>query len=157
MPPEDKPVVVDANILFFALLSGQSGFAEALLNSGRRFFVCEQVLVEIFKRKEKIIKFSRLSEDKVAKLSQVFLRRDSLYREDLISREDLANAYELCRELAETDTPHVALTLKFDGLTGDKKVEGRAAAQRFRPVLHLHVTIPLTGRKAAPGGGAESS
>jgi predicted nucleic acid-binding protein len=122
--PEDKPVVVDTNILFSALLNGQSGFAEALLNSGRRFFVCEQVLVEIFRRKEKIIKFSRLSEDEVAKLYHVLLRRITLYKEDLISRENLANAYALCRDVDEANTPHVALTLELGGLlwTGDKKL-----------------------------------
>lgn len=66
MPLESKPVVVDTNILFSALLSSQSDFTEVLLNSEQKFFVCEQVFVELFRRKEKIVRYSHLSEDDVA-------------------------------------------------------------------------------------------
>jgi predicted nucleic acid-binding protein len=58
-PPQ--AVVVDTNVLFSALLSGQSSFSESLLRSGHHFYVCELVLAELFKRKDKIVKASRLS------------------------------------------------------------------------------------------------
>jgi predicted nucleic acid-binding protein len=122
---ERQAVVVDTNILFSALLRDRSGFAEALLNSGRRFFICEQALVEIFRRKEKLAKLSQLSEDDIAKLYLALLRQISLHKEDLITRGNWAKAYALCRDIDETDTPHVALTLELDGLlwTGDKKLK----------------------------------
>lgn len=61
----------------------------------------------------------------MARLYHVLLRRVSFYKEDLISRENLTNAYALCHDVDEADTPHVALTLELDGLlwTGDKKLK----------------------------------
>ncbi len=121
---EDKPIVVDTNILFSALLNSQSGFVEVLLKSGHQFYICEQVFVELFKRKEKIVRLSRLSEDDIARLYHTLIRRISLYKEDLISPEHRARASALCQDIDEADTPHVALTLELDGRlwTGDKKL-----------------------------------
>ena len=70
-----QPIIVDTNVLFSALLSSQSSFAEILHGSDCRFFVCEQVLVELFKRKEKLVKVSKLSEDEIVRIYQILLRR----------------------------------------------------------------------------------
>jgi predicted nucleic acid-binding protein len=122
---EEKPVIVDTNILFSALLRHQTGFAEILLNSRRRFFICEKVLVELFRRKEKLVSLSQLSEEDLAHFYHVILRRVTLYKEDLISNENLAAAFDLCKDIDETDTPHIALTLELEGLlwTGDKELK----------------------------------
>lgn len=122
MPPDDTAIIVDTNIIFSALLSTQSRFANLLLTSEHSFFICERVLVELFKHKEKIIHYSQLSEDDVVRFYQVLIRRIHIYKEDLISLENRAAAYALCRDIDETDTPHVALTFELDGLlwTGDK-------------------------------------
>lgn len=123
--PESSPVIVDTNILFSALLNSQSSFAETLLNSGHRFYVCEQILVEMFRHKDKIVKLSKLSENDVVHLYYVLLKRLNLFKEDLISQEHRQKAYELCRDVDETDTLHVALTLELDGVlwTGDKALK----------------------------------
>ncbi len=123
--PDSNPVIVDTNILFSALLNSQSSFAETLLNSKHEFYVCEQILVEMFRHKDKIVKLSKLSENDVVHLYYVLLKRLNLFKEDLISQEHRQNAYELCRGVDETDTPHVALTLELDGLlwTGDKALK----------------------------------
>lgn len=125
MPLEGAPIVVDTNILFSAFLSGESIFARVLLTLDHRFFVCEEMLVELFKHKEKIVGASQLSEDDVIRLYNVFLRRVTLYKEDLIAQENRSRAYRLCRDIDETDTSHVALTLELKGLlwTGDKKLK----------------------------------
>jgi len=120
-----KPVIVDTNILFSALLSTQSSFAETLLKSEHQFFVCEQILVEMFKHKEKIARLSKLSESDLIRFYYILLKRLYLFKEDLISLENRKSAFELCRDIDETDTPHVALTLELDGLlwTGDKALK----------------------------------
>lgn len=68
---------------------------------------------------------SQLSEDDVARLYHALLRRLTLYKEDLITGENRIAAYALCRDVDETDTPHVALTLELGGLlwTGDKALK----------------------------------
>lgn len=117
-------IIVDTNILFSALLNSQSSFTEILIGSGCRFFVCEQVLVELFKRKEKIVKVSQLSEDEIVRIYQILLKQITLYKEDLIALENRVASY-MCKDIDESDTPHVALTLELDGLlwTGDKKLK----------------------------------
>ena len=49
-----RPVIVDTNILFSALLTSRSLFAETLLATEHDFFVCEMVLVELFKHKDRV-------------------------------------------------------------------------------------------------------
>jgi predicted nucleic acid-binding protein len=117
-------VVVDTNIIFSALVNSQSTFAEILLRSDHEFFVCEMTLVEIFKHKDKIVQVSRLSDDDLARLYHILLRRITLYKEDLISTENRMAAYRLCHAIDESDTPHVALALELDATlwTGDKKL-----------------------------------
>ena len=118
-------VIVDTNILFSALLKKNSRFIELLLDSNYNFFICEQVLVELFKRKDKLLKASQLREEEIVRIYQILLKRINLYKEDLIAAENLATAYQLCRDIDETDTPHVALTIELGGLlwTGDKKLK----------------------------------
>ncbi|MGE0104625.1 MAG: PIN domain-containing protein [Blastocatellales bacterium] len=125
MPSDSEDIVVDTNILFSALLSARSDFSEILLKSPHRFFICEQVLVELFRRKEKLLKLSRLSETDLAHFYHVIIRRVTLFKEDLISTDNLVRAWELCRDIDEEDTPHVALTLEVEGLlwTGDKRLK----------------------------------
>ena len=125
MPPDNTVIVVDTNIIFSALLSSQSVFSNVLLTSEHSFFICERVLVELFKHKEKIVRYSQLPEDDVVRFYQVLLRRIQIYKEDLISLENRTAAYTLCRDIDETDTPHVALTLELNGLlwTGDKRLK----------------------------------
>jgi predicted nucleic acid-binding protein len=137
---EDKPIIVDTNILFSALLSGESVFANLLLTSTHRFFIIEQAIVELFKHKEKIMKFSKLSEDDVVRFFHVLLKRLSLYKEDLISRENRLTAYELCRDIDETDTPHVALALELKGLlwTGDKTLRDGLMKKGFDQFFEPH-------------------
>lgn len=118
MLAKPKPVIVDTNILFSALLNSQSSFAETLLKSEHQFFICEQILMEMFKHKEKIARLSKLPEPDLIRFYYVLLKRLYLFKEDLISLENRKKAFELCRDVDETDTPHVALTLELDGYYG---------------------------------------
>lgn len=120
-----QAVIVDTNILFSCLLSGQSIFGETLLASDYQFFVCEQVIVELFRHKEKLVKLSKLSEDEILQIYKILLKHICLYKEDLISEQNRISAYGLCKDIDESDTPHVALTLELNGWlwTGDKKLK----------------------------------
>ena len=97
------------------------------------FYVCESVITELFKHKEKIVRLSRLSEDEVLRVLYALLRRVHLYREDLITPESLRVAYDLCSGVDEDDIPHVALAIELDGLlwTGDKRLRQGLQAKGF--------------------------
>ncbi len=137
-------VVVDTNIIFSALISGEeSAFTETLLRSENEFFVCESTIVEIFKHKEKIVEFARISEDDLVHWYHLLLKNLQLYKEDLIAPEHRKAAYGLCRDIDETDTPHVALALELKALlwTGDKKLKNKLEGKGFDDFF-----IPNTSR-----------
>jgi predicted nucleic acid-binding protein len=132
-------VVVDTNILFSALLRQESRFADALFRAEYQFFVCESVLVELFKHKEKILRASRLTDSDLLRLYHVLLRGLTLYKEDVISAENWKLAGDLCRGIDEDDTPHVALALELGAMlwTGDAKLreglQSRGFSRFFSP------------------------
>lgn len=128
------PIIVDTNIIFSALLKNHTKFAEVLLAENHKFFICEMVLVELFKYKEKIVRLSGLSEDELIQLFQVFLKTMHLYKEELISIENRQLAYQLCYDIDKNDTAHVALTLELDGLlwTGDKVLKDGLLKKGFK-------------------------
>ena len=133
------PVIVDTNILFSALLSSRSKFADILLTTENKFFVCELVLVELFKHKEKIIRLSRLSEDEIIQLYQIYLKKIHFYKEELISLENRQQAYQLCFDIDKNDAAHVALTLELNGLlwTGDKVLKEGLLKKQFTQFFEL--------------------
>ncbi len=119
------PIIVDTNILFSSLLRSDSHFVQTLFNKEFSFFICELVFVELFKHKETIIQFSQLSEEETIQLLYLLTKRLNLSKEELIGANHWKKAFELCQEIDEKDTPHVALTLELDGLiwTGDKTLK----------------------------------
>lgn len=129
----DRPVIVDTNILFSALLRKQTRFASILLDSEYDFYVCEQVIVELFKHKESITEQSKLTEEELLTLFHTILRRIRLYKEDQIAQEHYALAESLCQNIDEHDSRHVALTLELQGLlwTSDKKLKNGLLRQQF--------------------------
>ncbi|MEL7038697.1 MAG: PIN domain-containing protein [Cyanobacteria bacterium J06592_8] len=129
-----KPIIIDTNILFSALLSDHSRFIDLIFKSEYDLFICELVLVELFKRKEKIVQLSQLTENDLIQVYHILLRRINLYKEDLITIENRLLAYEFCRDVDESDTPHVALTLQLKGLlwTGDKKLKAGLKQKGFQ-------------------------
>lgn len=131
---EARPsIVVDTNVLFSALLRERSRFSEVLLHSEHAFYVCESVLVELFRHKERILRLSRLEDGDLARIYYILLRRVHLFKEDLISTGHWRAAHALCQGIDETDTPHVALALELDGLlwSGDKALREGLAARGF--------------------------
>lgn len=130
----DKPVVVDTNIIFSALLKGRSQFAQIILGTERPFFICESTIVELFQHKERIVKLSQLSEEDIARLFYLLLRHLNVAKEELIQPEFRKQAFQLCKDIDEADSPQIALTLHLDGLlwTGDKKLKNGLRQQGFQ-------------------------
>ncbi|WP_410337008.1 PIN domain-containing protein [Longimonas sp.] len=126
-------VVVDTNILFSALLRADTLFADTILQGEHRFVVNELVLTELFHHREKIAQVSRLSDELITQLYYKLIRRVELYRENLIAPEVRRQAYRLCRDIDETDAPHVAITIEVNGLlwTGDKRLKSGLQSQGF--------------------------
>lgn len=48
-------IVVDANILFSALLRDNTAYSRIILDTARTFYLCESTIIELFKHKERIV------------------------------------------------------------------------------------------------------
>ena len=117
-------VVIDTNILFSALLRDSSHFVRLLFQSEYNFYICEYVIVELFKHKERLVKQSKLGEDELLRLLYRLLKRLNVYPERLIPARFVAEAQKLCAAVDINDTMHVALALAIGGRlwTGDRRL-----------------------------------
>lgn len=126
-------IVVDANILFSALLRPRSPFTRRIIQGEQTFFVCESAIVLLFKHKERIVSLSQLPEEDVVRQFYILLRHVTVSKEGLIEQAVRKEAVRLCRDVDLDDTPHVALTISLDGLlwTGDKALKRGLRKQGF--------------------------
>ena len=102
------PIIVDTNIFFSALLSERSRFAEVIQRSDSSFFICEYVVIELFKHKERVAARSKLSPDDLLMSYYLLLRKVTVYKEDLISLDNRRAAVALCQGIDENVIAHVA-------------------------------------------------
>ncbi len=112
-------VVVDTNIL----LGKNNAFINILMFKEDINFYCPRfAIVELFKYKEKIIKYSNLKENKLFETFHNLLQKLKFYDEQAISKQSIQTAYELCFDIDEKDAPFVALTLELKAnlWTGDQ-------------------------------------
>ena len=119
-------IVIDSNIIFSCLLK-DNPFFTFITSSTETFIIPKFAIVELFKYKEKISKFSKLKEDEILEVFYTLLKKINIYDETLISKNSYKKAYEIVKDIDEKDIVFIALCIEFDAklLTGDKKlIEG---------------------------------
>ncbi|MCD6219918.1 hypothetical protein J7K43_06010 [Candidatus Calescamantes bacterium] len=136
-------IVLDSNIVFSALLSRENKFRFLVYNKNFRFFSCNFLFVEIFKHKVKIEMVSKLKEDQLLTQLANILSRIQFIPESLIPKEFFRKAYELCKDVDESDTPFIALSmfLKAKFLTGDKQLVDSLRKKGFDDILLISEII----------------
>ena len=119
-------LVVDTNIVFSALLNTDNVMIDILLNplNSTKFFSPYLLIDELHRYSKKLILASSLSSQNLAEATGLVISRLSFISEELISDSAWKEAYDLCKEIDETDTPFVALAFDLDCKlwTGDKKL-----------------------------------
>jgi predicted nucleic acid-binding protein len=119
-----KPIIVDTNIIFSALVNKNSKIAGILLQSERQLLMPKYGFVELFKHKEKICAVSKHSSDEVLELLYELIRHIDFFDENSISSKALQKAWALMQDIDPKDMLFVALTIEMDGLlwTGDHQL-----------------------------------
>jgi len=73
------------------------------------------LVIEIFKHKEKILKYSKLTESELIDQVYNLLKNVTLINENQIPKEIWQKSFELTKDVDENDTAFVALTEFTDG------------------------------------------
>ncbi len=105
-----RRAVFDANLAWRFLAGG----AEALrkrLATAPRLLTPRFLFVELFKHKQRLLHATRLPEPELLDALHVLVARLEFADEALIPLGTWAEAYRLCRDVDEKDTPYVALSL----------------------------------------------
>jgi len=120
----ENTLIVDTNLIFSALISSSSSIRDTLLESRLEFHAPNYIITELFKYKERMLKYSKLSESDFYAYLNGLVERIRFTPLDFISLESRQKAYELCKDVDIKDTPFVALAIELDVplWTGDKKL-----------------------------------
>ncbi len=117
-------ITVDTNIIFSALLKNHSNYYDVLTNNSIHFLIPKFAFIELFKHKEKIVRYSEHADDEVLEILYGIMKNIQIYDENLISLNSREKAWNLVKEIDEKDTVFVALCLETNSRlwTGDKKL-----------------------------------
>lgn len=128
-----KAIIADANIIISALISGSHKIRRILAKNDLRFAAPKFIVVELFKHAPRIQKATKFSGDEILEVLSSTINRIKFYEEDLISIGNWMEAFRLCRNVDEKDTPYIALAfeLNADVWTNDNELKIGLAKKGF--------------------------
>lgn len=134
-------VVVDTNIIFSALLKEENRYAHALIKNeaAHDFYAVYFTIVELYKHKEKIQKFSKLSEEDILEVLYELLKHIHIVNDDIISISSWKQAMQLTHDVDIKDVPNVALTIELNAQlwTNDNELKKGLRLKGFNEFIDL--------------------
>ena len=132
-------IIVDTNIVFSAILNSNSRIGKILLNSKEhfQFFSCNYLRIEIQRHRNKLLKLTKLSEDKLSELQELITQHITFIDERLIPQDLLVKTETQLKAIDPDDTVFVALTKHLEGKlwTGDLQLYNGLKAKRFKDII----------------------
>ena len=133
-------IVVDANILFSALITPEGQLAKIISYPAlpAELISSKYLIEELTKHQDKIVRFAKRPEPAILELQYSYLRNIVLYDETLISEDNWIKAEALTDGVDHFDISYVALTLQTEGFlwTGDKKLSAHLRKMGFDHVFN---------------------
>jgi predicted nucleic acid-binding protein len=134
-------IVVDTNIIFSALLKEDNRYARALIKNedAHDFYAVYFTIVELFKHKERIKQFSKLSEEDILEVLYELLKHIHIINDDIISVPSWKAAMQLTHDVDIKDVPNVALTIELNAQlwTNDNELKRGLQAKGFDAFINL--------------------
>jgi predicted nucleic acid-binding protein len=134
-------IVVDTNIIFSALLKEDNRYTRTLIKNedAHDFYAVYFTIVELFKHKERIKQFSKLSEEDILEALYELLKHIHIINDDLISIASWKTAMQLTHDVDIKDVPNVALTIELGAQlwTNDNELKKRLQAKGFSAFINL--------------------
>ncbi len=133
-----KKIIIDTNIVFSSLISHSQTLRDIIFNDNFKFFAPNYLFIEIFRKKEKIEKHSKLNSSDFNLYLNYILENINFINIQDISKSNLIKAYQLCKDIDPNDTIFVALSLQtaYSLWTGDKILYDGLKSKDFQQVVN---------------------
>lgn len=109
-----KIIVVDTNIIVSALISNHRKIRQTFFNSDLQIAAPKFIIVELFKHSRKIQESAKLSPEELLDVLSSIVNRIAFHDDAFISIGSWIEAFRLCRNVDEKDTPFIALSLELN-------------------------------------------
>jgi predicted nucleic acid-binding protein len=126
-------IIIDTSMIFSLLLGKNAEMRDTFFDPMNIFYAPNYIIGELFEKKEKIMKYSALSETEIYELFHRILSKIEFVAENFVSSEYKSQAFGLCQNIDEDDIPFIALSLQLNAVfwTGDKKLKNYLKEQEF--------------------------
>lgn len=130
-----KRYILDANIIFTALMSGKPLYLNFVANN--QCFTSDFAFTEIEKYKAVIMKKSKAKPSDFQKFIKLLFEYITVIPSLYITEENQLKAISLCKEIDEKDTPYIALVLEMEIplITQDKKLYNGLQKADFKHII----------------------
>ncbi len=132
-------LVIDTNIVISALMKSDGIIGGILLKELQDVekLSCYYLYIEVFSKKDKILKISKLEENDLLELLYFVIKHINFVNEAQISDENWKKARILTQDIDVKDISFVALSLETDAYfwTGDKVLHEGLKAKGFEKVV----------------------
>ena len=128
-------VVVDSNIIFSALISGKGIYLDIFRKNV--VYIPDIVFSELSKYELRLVQKTKLKQTQFKNFIQLLFEEVIVIPKFAISIENWQNAYEICKDIDEKDTPFIALSLelKIPLWTNDRKLISGIRAKGFYNIV----------------------
>ncbi len=140
-----NPVVIDANILFAALMRADTRFGKVILTAQNDlFYIPRFAIIELFKHKERIVQLTNCPEVILLELYYRLLKRLQFMDEDLIAVDSWREAWELVKDIDEKDVSYLAMTIELNARlwTNDMELKNGLKSKGFDHFYQPFSTFP---------------
>ncbi|WP_457640773.1 PIN domain-containing protein [Persephonella sp.] len=135
-------IVVDANIIFSALIKGNPVYMKILNNIDA--YAPDFIFVELEKYEKRILK-KVSNKQRMKEIIYKIFKKISIIPKIGLTKVNIKEAYNLCKDIDEKDTPYVALALELDAYlwTNDKKLTNKLREKGFSKILTTEELIKI--------------
>jgi predicted nucleic acid-binding protein len=135
-------IVIDANIIFSALIKGNPVYIKVLNNVDA--YAPDFILIELEKYEKRILK-KISNKQRMKEIIYKIFKKVSIIPKIGLTKANIKKAYNLCKDVDEKDTPYVALTLELDAYlwTNDKKLADKLREKGFLKILTTDELIKI--------------
>lgn len=138
-------IIVDANIVFSAILNTNSKIADILMNSDSffEFIASDYLKSELTKYHKKISRLSKIQISEVEKVQDSVTKHIRFISEILIPSNIWVLAEDLCEDVDLKDTPYIAFSLFYNAKiwSGDKILQKGLALKGFTNFISINELI----------------